>query len=285
MKDHDLAARDQKRYRTDMKAFLRRLAMKDDRLTLKEHLQGIANFYRWQQKMLTVPRLPDSHTGAFTAYVSGYLRPQNTRALVESLLRTPSVGRVIVSENKPSCLKRWWTADSPRVTFLQHAEEQNCHQRFLHLMHVPSDFFLMTDDDIFLRPDQLEQLCKALKKQPSSPKGICGQRWDGTVLHSNLRSMGEVDVLNRLYVFTKNHLSSYVALSKKLSVDSSWENHGADDIILSYSGSGRPHIVDIGDCVDCTSQGQAGTAQWRGASFMKDRNAAFAKILRDHTRS
>lgn len=223
--------------------------------------------------MMSVPRLPDTHTGPVTAYLGVFRRPQNTAAIVESLLRVRSVGGIIVSENQPGVMRGWKTDFGPRVRIIRHSTRQTCIDRYRHLQAAGCGMFLITDDDLFLLPRQIETVLTGLSSKPSVPHGVCGQIFDGSVLRSNVRSGGEADVLNRLYAFTADHLKEFFRIAEKtgaLRGTGIWQ-HAPDDLILSRCVSGRPVIHDTGPFVDCTSQGKEGTALWREPGFMENR--------------
>lgn len=262
-----------------MSGFLKRLTVKDDQNTLINHFLGVLSFYKWRRRMMQLPKLPDEHKAPFIAYIGAFARPQNIAPLAESLLRTPSIGRIIISENNPHCLTHWSLPTSKRITMLRHQKVQDCHQRHVHLSAYPSDAYLILDDDLFLLPAQIEKVCQALLQDPSSPKGVCGQYWQNETLQSNVRTAGPCDALNRLYAFTKDHERSYFTLVQKLEEKDEWNSGLVDDLVLSLCSKKRPIIIDTGEFIDCTSQGKKEIASWRQPAFFAERNRLYTEIL------
>jgi hypothetical protein len=256
--------------------------MRDYQLSLREHLQGIRKFYAWKAKLLRSTRLPDDHHGGVTAYVGAFKRPQNIHVIIESLLRAPSIGKILVSENMPRCLSGWLRDYGSRVTVLHYDTPQSSASRYQHLRDVVSTAFLIVDDDLFLEPMQIEMLCEALQKNLAVPHGIIGQEWTGTELRSGIfGSNRSVDVLNRVYAFTNEHLNTCLQLTEKLKTSALarlWAKECYCDLVLSSSGNSTPQIHVVGEILDCTSQGRAGTALWREQDFFEDREQCFLAL-------
>lgn len=261
---------------------IKRLTMKDDRLTWSEHMAMIRDLNRRERSINRLHPLPQPSGGA-VAYVANFHRPQNIEPIVRSLLAAQSVGRIVVSNNNPaSPLRRWLRIASDRVVLAEHAEPQSAQQRFFHLRSFPSDLYLVLDDDLFLLPQQIDRLLWELGRNPSVPHGLYGQRWEGRSFRGGVRNTeGEIDVISRVYAFTAEHLERMLLLAGKAGMpegDAGWKRSRYDDLFLSFSGRSRPRIHDAGPFVDCPSQGRKGVATWRETGFHSEREEMFRKL-------
>ncbi len=259
--------------------FLRRLTQKDDRLGVREHLKCVWELKNWERRFRReYPSIPEMK-GTFTAIILNYARPQNLDLLTRVLLNTPSVRRVVISNNDPVWnVHDWLHVSSDRVRVIeQSAKKSSATRALITRDESDTEHFLWMDDDIFLTPTQIEILCLELLSDPSAPHGICGQEWrdDGLGGYTNSKE-GCIDVLNRVYACTKEHVLEFFRLGKILDLypgKPEWKLTSWDDILLSFSGTGRPRVHNVGSYVDCPSQGKRGTAAWRNDDFQKKRDA------------
>lgn len=224
------------------------------------------------------PVLPET-SGAVTAYVANFKRPQNIAPIVHALLASPSIGRVIVSNNNPACnLRRWFHSPSDRVTIIEHSVRQSCAMRYLHLRQFPSPFYFVIDDDLLLLPSQIEQVLAELQNSPSVPHGIYGQRWANNHFHGGHQEQdGPLDVISRVYAFTHDHLAEWHRLFSLLPTDNMHLGY-SDDLVLSRSGSTFPHMHAVGSFVDCPSQGVRDIAMWRQDGFHVGREDLYRQL-------
>lgn len=236
-----------------------------------------------EQEIAACPLLPTS-SGQFTAYVANFNRPQNIESIVHSLLASPSISHVIVSNNNPACtLSRWFVPSSDRVTVLSHETQQGCSMRYKHLQEFPSSFYLILDDDVFLLPSQIEQLCTSLIADPVIPHGLYGQRWEEDHFRGGIQNMnGEIDVISRIYAFTDTQMKEFFRMTTLLEKDESnfWEVSRYDDMFISFSGVGRPRIHDAGALIDCPTQGAKDIATWRKEGFHHGRIEMYQWLTR-----
>ncbi len=238
---------------------------------------------QWQQNVQAFPIL-ETTTGDVTAYVANFRRPQNIRLIVRSFLACPSIGRIIVSNNNPDCdLGRWFKPDSDRITILNHSYPQSCSMRYVHLRDIPSPYYLILDDDVFLLPSQTERLIGELKSDPSVPHGLYGQRWNGETFRGGFEQIDdELEVISRVYAFSSAHLQAVFRISATVGIPEGhpdWQLSRFDDLFLSCSGDSRPRIHNTGSMVDCPTQGKKGVATWREAEFHRQRNDMYRKLL------
>lgn len=200
-------------------------------------------------------------------------RPANLDLQIRLLLAMPSIREVIVSNNNPAVrAERWTSVEDPRVTF-RFDPEKNQTRRYDIARNVEGEVFLFLDDDIFLRPGDLESMVEHLRDDPSVPVGMMGQvvdpdgTWQGGIQDDGAR----VDVLNRMYVCTADHVRRVFDCVERLgwTTEETFRNP-ADDVLVSFAGCGRPRIV-ARPFVDCLSHNDTGIATFRQPGFHETR--------------
>ena len=231
---------------------------------------------RWSGDICRMPEADG--TGPVTAIVLSYKRPQNISPIVEALLRTPSVGSVVVSNHNCSVSSAGLFRSHPRVRVLEN-DGRDSYYRFFIASGLSGEFFLGVDDDVFLRPEQLETVCKRLKADPSVPHGVCGQfRTDSGFISGIIRYEGRMDVINRVYAFTKMQAQKVVKQH-----DAHWSEHDNcmwDDILLSTTGRGKPMCWNVGSILMCPTSREQGVALCRREDFSRKREEAFGLVAR-----
>ncbi len=263
---------------------LRRLGSRSDLSSWHDHLKVMFAVMRFEKLMRSLDTPSPVGKGEMTAIVLSYKRPQNMDAIVRSLLATPSVGTVIVSNNNPEIsIEKWIMIQDSRLRILNQKEHRCTPERMHIASRCPGELFLTVDDDLFLRPDQYEIVCTALRSDPTRVHGMFGTDCtsDGSFLTIRTGDR-DVDILNRIYGFSQTHVSAFAALVKSLrssgiSVpenDNTW-----DDIILSFSGTGRPRSHHIGCYLDCPTQGTRHIAVWREDGFFEKRRKLYGTLL------
>lgn len=275
-----------------LSVFLRRLALRDDRYSFSRHLREIRSLYRWKADFLRdYPGIP-AYSGPFTAILLSYQRPQNINLLTRVLLNMPAVGTVIVSNNNPDVdIRRWLYVQSDRLRVINQPQHESTtmRQRIAREYAGPGKYFLMIDDDIFLRPEQLESLCKFFEERPAVPHGIWGKAWqDGHFSKFVANREAEVDILNRVYAYSSDHLAEFFRLTDALGMPegtADWRQNWWDDIVLSFGGPDRPLIHSVGPFVDCPSQGSRNIAVWRSENFNQNRETIMQRLLAIKPRS
>lgn len=259
---------------------LRRWLLKDDATGWAAHLQHVRSVRAWMQSMGSLGE-PPATGGNVTAIVLSYLRPQNIDAILRSLLHTPSVGQVVLCNNHPDiAIGRFVSVTSPRLRIIQHAKHCGTPERLRIAQDDAARFFLAADDDLFLRPQQYDLLCQALKDDPSRPHGMFGQvmQPDGTFRYA-VRGDADVDVLNRVYAFTSDHVRRFFEITGQLRfAEDDWKRSDWDDVVLSFSGRHRPRSHDVGAYLDCPTQGRKDTAVWRRDDFFERRTPLFRRL-------
>lgn len=246
-------------------------------------VRRLTRFRRAVQRGTVEPTGP----AEFTAIILSYKRPQNIQPIVESMLRTPSVRRVIISQNNPDyALEPWLQKLDPRVTLLKHPFRRSPAHRY-HLARSLKDdhFFFSVDDDFFLLPSQIERLCSVVRGDPSRPHGVFGQRhdsWRGLTYHGQT-GQESVDVLNRAYAFTTDHIAAMDRLLRELGIGirhPAWNASLWDDMVLSFSGAQPPVIHDVGSLLDCPTADKPGLAVFKRPGFFDFRLLLFQDLRR-----
>lgn len=243
------------------------------------HLQWYKKFRKWSEDIRNRPISLESE-GWCTAIILNYKRPQNIELLVRTALLTSGIAKVIVSNNNPSChLERWLRLRHPRLQLLYPPDRRGTGERFGIAAGEPSEFFIAIDDDIFLRPKQLQILCEELRRKPEIPHGIFGEimKENGVVQHAVHGFDGELDILNRVYAFTFEHVALFFQLVQGLNITAEQIRRESyfDDILLSFCGSTRPQCHNVGTYLDCATQGKKGIAAWREEQFTRQRALAY----------
>ena len=162
-------------------------------------------------------------------------------------------------------------------------------KRFEIARELEGDYFMAVDDDVFLEPAQVERLFAALKAAPEVPHGVVGQTLigppaeRGQVLSYETieRGEGEVDFLNRVYLFTRAQCASLcelLELTDRLEGDRLKLKYG-DDIVLSFCGHGRPRIHDTGPPLFCNTANRRGVAVWKEFDFQQYRTELYWDLL------
>jgi hypothetical protein len=88
-------------------------------------------------------------------------------------------------------------------------------------------------------------------------------------------------VISRIYAFSAQHCAEVFRLSTAAGIPEGhdgWRISRFDDMFLSFSGSGKPRIHDVGVFVDCPTQGKKGVATWREGSFHTDRDEMYQRL-------
>jgi hypothetical protein len=236
-------------------------------------------FYRWAARVSLRP--PRRSVGPLTAVLLSWKRPQNIDLIARSLLLTPSVGRVVVSNNNPEVpIREWISVRSPRLETVEQPRPRGSASRLWIAREAGKGPFLLIDDDFFLYPRVLERLCRGFLESPSAPRGIIGQLWDAE--KSRLSSGhfgfdGELDVLNRIYLLSEEQMERSFAILGELGMKTE-EEIVHEDLLLSFSGEGRPRCQAAGGYRDCLSYAEAGVAVMRRPGFHRSRNELFLKL-------
>lgn len=263
---------------------IRRAFRKPEDASWDEHLRWLRAMRRYCATIMNAPCPEPAPEGVFTAIVLNFRRPQNIGLLVRMLLQVPLVARVIVSNNNPACdLERHFRFRHPRLSVIGQPVERPCAYRYFIADETTGMHFLFVDDDLFLLPSQVQRICEETLRDPSVPHGMFGQELlpDGSFRHGISRREGRIDVLNRLYAFSRPVLSRWHRLLRESGIAADREAMRMgwwDDMLLAFSGEGLPVSHDVGPYLDCSTQGEQGIATWREKEFFPSRRHLFAQL-------
>lgn len=240
-----------------------------------EHARAVRALY----EAAATPAAPRPGPVDFAVVLLSYRRRQNLDLQIHLALSAPGARRVIVSNNDPAVPLAPSTRD-PRLELVEQPREAGPIERYFVSRRVEERFILALDDDLFLLPEQLSRLAAALAADPDVPHGIYGQLWRPTGFVDNVtRAEGEVDLLNRVYAFTPQHLARYFELLQALEVRSPDALRDLDDDLpLAFCGVRRPRIHDLGPFADCPSERSLKLARWRRKRAAELRTDLFERL-------
>lgn len=244
----------------------------------------------WRLRVESVPEYVGDER--LTVVLLSFDRIANMSALVDVFLRLPFVDRVVVSNNNPEYrIRDWVTVDDPRLELIDQPETTKPGIRFDLARERGSEYYLTVDDDIFLTPRQVHELFVHLVESPETLHGIYGQRYVGRdQVPSHLygwrnnvsREERDVDVINRVYGLTREHLDRYFAVLEARGIEKSAEIGNGEDVLLSVSSGRSPRIHDVGPWLDCISEYDPRVALHLVLSdFMEHREGLFLELRRN----
>jgi hypothetical protein len=90
-----------------------------------------------------------------------------------------------------------------------------------------------------------------------------------------------VDVLIGAFAFTSEHLQRLFDLAAKIGVSDLSRVRNGEDILLSFSGTTRPHIHALKPALFCASEGLPGVALWKTHDHFWDERVRMFEKVRD----
>ncbi len=241
---------------------------------------------RWRKEAINSESIPLTDIRyPITVILQSYKRPWNIEPMVRMFLRFPWVEKVIVSNNNPTTVFRLPFTD-PRVTVINQPHRYPASMfAVLALQEAKNgaQYFLCIDDDLLLFPAQIETLIRSLIADSSVPHGLVGQRIadSGHSLEQHITGDGSVDVINRAYAFTADHLRRYQAMLDQLGYATDEEKAQlpfGSDIVLSKSGAEKPRIHDVGPLLSCPTSAKPGIARFTDVGFTEFRADLIRKL-------
>ena len=216
-------------------------------------------------------------------------RPQNMWLLVEGALRNRFVTRVIVSNSNPDVkIRDWVESTDPRLTLIDERTPTQPGHRLVLARQAGAEYVLSVDDDIFLTPRQWKNFFEFLLSDEQCPHGIIGQDYrpgtkssNGSPFHHIVGRKREVDVLIGAYAFTSEHLKRVFDLAANIGVSDLSRVRNGEDILLSFSGTTRPHIHPLKPALFCASEGLPGVALWKSDDQFWDERVRMFENVRD----
>lgn len=240
---------------------------------------------QWHREAHHADRIHDAGDARFIVILQSYKRPWNIEPMIRIFLRFPQVERVIVSNNNPDIHLAYHIADS-RLTVINQSTRYPASMFAVLALHEAENgahYFLSIDDDLLLFPNQITSLMQSLLDDPTEPHGVVGQilAEDGHVLAHHLTGESAVDILNRAYAFTADHIKRYAEILTRLGYKTDEEKAQlpfGSDIILSACGQHKPQIHDVGLLLSCPTAAKPGIARFKDKNFTEFRQQLWAKI-------
>ncbi|MDX1509752.1 MAG: hypothetical protein R3249_00230 [Nitriliruptorales bacterium] len=221
----------------------------------------------WPLYLRLSGRPPAQSAGDFAAILLVHERPATLDLQVRIALHTPSIGMVHISNNNPAVdVAEYLTIASRRVVV--HEEfDWNQTRRYLLAGDLRDQRFVSLDDDIYLDPRHLEQLLGQFRREDAVPTGVTGQNRIADGWINEVVEEGPVDILNRLYVFSAEHVRRFHVLLDELGWSSDQRRTNfADDVLISATGDGPARIVPT-PWIDCTSHNRKEISTFRRTGF------------------
>ncbi|WP_148212515.1 hypothetical protein [Hahella chejuensis] len=193
-----------------------------------------------------------------TAILLSYLRPENVQKIFGQLAKSKYIGKIIVSNNNPDIDLCLYIEQHPKLSLIQQVVHYPPWIRFEFAAHDSANYFLSIDDDIFLSLEQIDLLLERLFNGPAVPHGVWGQRIVNTPKGLKLvdgvqRENRSVDVLNRVYACTKEHVLNSFRLLKILGLNHARKIGPFEDVLLSFGSMEKPLCHDLGVLDECDS--------------------------------
>jgi hypothetical protein len=263
----------------------------------------LAMYARWSLGTMLGPPVSSALPEKLTVVLLSYKRPQNLHPIIRALLKASFVERIILSNNNPDIrMEDWVGLRDERLRIINQPKRTAPGIRFSLARETQGRFFATIDDDVYLSPTQLRTLFEALVRAPAMPHGVRGERYAPDepmpYTHEQLENfMGKVpdyggwrpgmegvnasvDVINGVYFFTREHVEEMFRLAEALKLDVDGLFNG-EDILLSFCGTERPLIHDLGDrFLNCLSEVRHGVATFTQEGFYP-RRTEFFQALRE----
>ena len=255
--------------------------------TLVQAMQLFVGYIRLKSTLRFSRGAAPIHGKTCVAVLLTHNRPQNMWLLVQGALRNRFVTRVIVSNSNPEVkIRDWVESTDPRLTLIDERTPTQPGHRLVLARQAGAEYVLSVDDDIFLTPRQWKNFFEFLLADEKCPHGIIGQVYrpgtkssNGSPFHHVTERDTEVDVLIGAYAFTRGHLKRVFDLAAKIGVSDLSRVRNGEDILLSFSGTTRPHIHPLRPALFCASDGLPGVALWKSEhEFWHERIRMFEKV-------
>jgi hypothetical protein len=243
-------------------------------------------YLKWRRHIRQRSTAWDALPHKVTVILLSFKRVRNIRLIVQGLLNAPFVETIIVSNNNPEYrIEEWIRIKDGRLRVINQPKRTAPGIRFELARREHGEYFLTIDDDVFLYAHQLQMLLKALMEDPISPYGLQGENRglpdseEQNGWHSGLSGFaGEVDVINRVYAFTREHLEEMYRLARLLNIEVG-ELANGEDLLLSFSGNTKPRLVNAGRITACLSENRNDVATWATRKdFFAERSRLFVRL-------
>lgn len=227
---------------------------------------------------------PDNHDKTATFILLSYARPQNMQRIIDAMKKAKSCGRIILSNNQPN-IDIFDYIDEPcdLLEVIQQDQEWGPVKRHCIARECPGEYFLCIDDDVFLTPEQIDLLVNELINDPSKLHGIFGEiirikpgriERRGGIFNVSCK----VTVISRVYAFTRIHVRRFFEILHALGINDPRDVGPGDDLVLSFTGMGRPRVHDLGPLQFCPTSSLKGVAMWKENDFFARRYRLFLRL-------
>jgi hypothetical protein len=205
--------------------------------------------------------------------------------IIDFINKVDRVEKIILSNNNPDIKIEEWVNEQDKLTIINQKEKTLYTKRFEIAASLGYKYFFCPDDDIFLLPAQINHVLDKLQENPHVAHGVYGQI--GVYINGELdmqKGSGvfgvscEVDVLNRAYFFTSEHIKKCMLLVNEMGWHSINEAIYMEDSLISFSGSGKPICHNVGHIFDCETSTQQGVATYLEENFSNIRLDGYLKL-------
>jgi hypothetical protein len=224
-----------------------------------------------------------------TVILLNHKRPQNIERIARYTLRAGFVGSLIISNNSQEYpIERYVKMKDSRLILINQERPTGVGTKFALAQRYPAQYYVCVDDDIFLHPVQLQWIHWSLRCATDRPHGIFGAALspaknpdtEWPFVHRR-NQVAAVEILNGLFAFTKQHLSEYFRLCEALGITDQESLMNGEDMILSFSGSRKPLIHNVGPIWECASASSPGVAlHMSRPRFYEERWRMFSELTR-----
>jgi hypothetical protein len=224
-----------------------------------------------------------------TVIVLNHKRPENVAQIAKYTLRAGFVGKLIISNNSQDYpIRKYVDLEDKRLILIDQSEPSGVGVSFELAQQFPTRYYVRIDDDIFLHPAQLQWIYWNLRASAHRPHGIFGaaldrdKNRDPTWPFVHRRNTDSpVEILNGLFAFTEDHLTEYLRLCALLGITDQKSFMNGEDIVLSYSGTEKALIHNVGPIWECASASTPGVALHQSRPrFYEERLRIFSEIRR-----
>lgn len=218
------------------------------------------------------------------AIILSYKRQQNIAKIAEYMNRCDFISDIFLSNNNPELdINDWGDFSGDKYHVVNQVMRCYPSKRLEIAEQCDADYFLCCDDDLFLSTSQLNQFITVALQAPSKVHGIYGQVFVGDGVgarfYSGISGVNlELDVLNRAYFFSKSHVRTMGKLASQMGFACLDDVRYIDDLVMSFSGDGRPLCHDVGPIEDCETSLETGIATCMQDGFDEPRMEAYVKL-------
>lgn len=225
--------------------------------------------------------MPQSH---FAIILTNFKRPRNLPRILAYCEQSRHDPQIYLIDNSGDRSAEAIALDRPRVRYLPQAGNRGPSYRFRLSARLPHECLVCLDDDVYLRPEQIDALFDRVTACPDSLHGVWGQILQpyeaGFRLKSGVKYCDSaLPIVNRVYGYTRSYVRDAVEYARALGY-SDWPAAGpVDDILLSMAGRNAPRCHDLGPLEDCPSSDDPLIAVWKMAGFVESRTRLVRTLL------